>query len=209
MIGIVADVRESAAGELVPAVYVSDWQEDPWRRPEFVVRTTGNAALLVPALRRTLREVSPRSPLLFPRTLREVMRSFIAPQELAMTLFSTFAMLALVLAALGVYAVMAYIVTARTREFGIRTALGAGRASVMLLVLRQGMFAAGVGSAMGLILAVAGTRVIEGLIAGVPVHDWITFIAAPVVLLVVTLSACMIPARVAVNVQPVDALRAE
>jgi len=209
VIGVVADVREHAGGEPVPAVYVSDWQEDPWRRPEFVVRTTGNAAALVPALRRMLREVSPRSPLLFPRTLREVVHSFMAPQELAMTLFTVFATLALALAALGVYAVMAYIVTARTREFGIRSALGAGRASVMVLVLRQGMVATGVGSAAGLILAVGGARVIEGLIAGVSVHDWITFVAAPVVLLAVTLSACMIPARVAVNVQPVDALRAE
>src|SRR5262249_23241560 len=143
VIGVVADVRESASGEPVPAVYVSDWQEDPWRRPEFVVRTSGNAASLVPALRRMLREGSPPSPLLFPRTLREVMHSFIAPQELAMTLFTIFATLALALAALGVYAVMAYIVTARTREFGIRSALGAGRSSVMLLVLRQGMVAAG------------------------------------------------------------------
>jgi ABC-type antimicrobial peptide transport system permease subunit len=156
-----------------------------------------------------LREVSPRSPLLFPRTLRDVMYSFIAPQELAMTLFTVFATIALVLAALGVYAVMAYIVTARTREFGIRSALGAGPASVMLLVLRQGMISAAIGSVVGLMLAVAGARVIEGLIANVPTHDWITFVGAPVVLLAVTLSACMIPARVAVNVQPVDALRAE
>jgi ABC-type antimicrobial peptide transport system permease subunit len=190
-------------------VYVSDWQDDPWRRPEFVVRTTGDARALVPALRRMLREVSPRSPLLFPRTLREVMHMFIAPQELAMTLFTVFATIALALAALGVYAVMAYIVTARTREFGIRSALGAGRGSVMLLVLRQGMIAASVGSAVGLIMAVAGARVIEGLIAGVPTHDWITFVAAPILLLAVTLAACMIPARVAVNVQPVEALRAE
>ena len=209
VIGIVADVRERSGSELMPAVYVSDWQDDPWRRPEFVVRTTGDARSLVPALRRMLRDVSPRSPLLFPRTLRDVMHSFIAPQELAMTLFSVFATLALALAALGVYAVMAYIVTARTREFGIRTALGAGRGSVILLVLRQGMFAAGVGSAVGLLLALAGARLLDDLIAGVPVHDWITFLAAPVVLLAVTLTACLIPARVAVNVQPVDALRAD
>src|SRR5262249_37566773 len=117
--------------------------------------------------------------------------------------------IALGLAALGVYAVMAYIVTARTREFGIRSALGAGRASVMLLVLRQGMIAAILGSAVGLILAVVGARVIEGLIAGVLARDWITFVAAPILLLAVTLSACMVPARVAVNVQPIDALRAE
>jgi len=209
VIGVVADVREMSSRSFMPAVYVSDWQEDPWRRPEFVVRTTGDAASIVPALRRMLREVSPRSPLLVPRTLREVMHLFIAPQELAMTLFTVFATIALALAALGVYAVMAYIVTARTREFGIRTALGAGRASVMLLVLRQGMVAAGIGCAAGLILSLAGARAIEGLIANVPAHDWITFVAAPIVLLGATLAACMIPAKVAVNVQPVEALRAE
>lgn len=209
VIGIVADVRAHAGREPTPAVYVSDWQEDLSRRPEFVVRTTGNATLLIPALRGMLREVSPRSPLLFPRTLRAVMHTYIAPQELAMTLFSVFATLALGLAALGVYAVMAYIVAARTREFGIRTALGAGRASVVLLVLRQGMLAACVGCVAGLVLAIGAARLIERLVSDVPTHDVLTFVAAPSVLLVVTLAACLVPARTAVRVQPVEALRAE
>jgi ABC-type antimicrobial peptide transport system permease subunit len=211
VIGVVADVRGNVTSDASEAVYVSNWQEDRSLTPEFVVRVAegGDAALLIPALRRMVHELNPLSPLIFPHTLSEVLHRTVAPQELSMTLFVAFAALALGLAALGVYAVMAYIVAARTREFGIRSALGARRGSLLMLVLRQGMLAALVGCGVGLILAAAATRLIERLLSGVSTHDAVTFVMAPVVLFAVTLAACLIPARAATRVQPVDALRAD
>jgi Acidobacterial duplicated orphan permease len=209
VIGIVADIRERATRDQSPAVYVSDWQEGLSYGPMVVVRTKRDAASVLPALKQLVHDVSPQSPFIYPRTLHDVLHDQIAPQELSMDLFAAFAALALALAALGVYAVMAYAVAARTREIGIRTALGAARGSVMLLVVRQGIFVAALGAAAGLLLAAAGARLLQPLLAGVPAHDAVTFIAAPTLLIAVTLAACVIPARTAMSVDPTEALKSD
>jgi putative ABC transport system permease protein len=208
-LGFVGDVGPFADADPRPAVYVSDWVEGLSSRPNFVVRTTGNAALLVPALQKMVHDMNPASPLMSPRTLRDVLHAHLAAQELSMTLMAVFATLALTLAALGVYAVMAYVVAARTREFGIRAALGAARMRLLMLVLRQGMRAAIAGCLIGLFVAALGSRLLERLLSGVSAHDGLTFVAAPLVLILVTLAACLIPARAATRVPPVEALRAE
>jgi ABC-type antimicrobial peptide transport system permease subunit len=122
---------------------------------------------------------------------------------------AAFALLALLLAALGIYGIMAYTVVARTREFGIRAALGASRQGILALVLRQGLATAAVGIVCGLGLAALLSRFMASLLVGVSVHDGLTFIAAPVVLAVVALIACLVPARAATRIQPVEALRSE
>jgi len=130
-------------------------------------------------------------------------------QQLAMGLVAGFAILALLLAALGVYGIMAYTVVARTREFGIRSALGATRRSILGLVLRNGLAVAAAGIGFGLGLAALLSRFMASLLVGVSTHDALTFVISPIVLGVVSIVATVIPARVATRVHPVEALKAE
>ena len=213
VVGVVGDVRESALAEPQPTVYFAARQR---RTPgaELVVRTTCasgrcDPAALLPALRRQLRTLDPSLPLILPRTMEAVAEQGLATQRLPMLFTTAFALLALLLAALGVYGVMSYAVTARTREFGIRSALGARRATVLALVLRQGLATAGAGTAAGLLLALAGTRLLERLLVGVGPRDPLTFATVPALLLVVCAVACLVPARRATRVPPQEALRSE
>jgi predicted permease len=208
VIGVVADVRESALGEPQAVAYVPAWQS-PEGGYELVVRTTGDASHLVGAIRRELHALDPALPLVTPRTMDEVFGASLAGQRLPMVFTTAFAALALLLAGLGVYGVMAYSVAAREREFGIRAALGASRGRVMALVLRQGMVTALAGAAVGLLAAWGAMRVLAGLLVGVTPHDAATFIAAPLILLVVSGLACLVPARRATRVEPLEALRVE
>jgi len=207
VVGIVGDVRESPAEDIMPTIYVPIKQNSDGGGM-FVIRTTGDAMALVPAIRRTLHEMDPAIPLEV-HTLSDILKDKLGARRLPTYYTSAFAALALVLAALGVYSVMAYSVTARQREFGIRTALGARRTSVLALVVRQGMTMAVIGTVIGLLIAAAASRVLTGLLVGVTAHDPMTFIAMPLVLLGVSVAACLIPARRATKVEPVEALRAE
>ena len=209
IVGIVADVRPKVTDDIVPTVYVPEWQ-DFGGGGELAIRVaSGDAAALLPRIRRLVHEVDPRIPLLGPRTSRDVLHASIAQQQVTMVLMATFALLALTLASLGVYSVTAYSVTARTREFGIRAALGAQRSSVLMLVLRQGLATTLAGIAAGLVLAALLSRVLASLLVGVSSHDAATFVAAPLLLAGVAMAACLLPARAATSVEPVEALRTE
>ncbi len=141
--------------------------------------------------------------------MRDVLAQTIGRQRLAMGLIGAFALVALMLAALGVYSVMAYAVVARTREFGIRSALGARRTSIFGLVLRQGGATIAAGIACGLLLALVVSRFAGALLVGVSVRDPLTFAAAGGLLTLVAVAACLVPARAATRIQPVDALRVD
>ena len=214
VVGVVGDVRESALAESQETVYLPARQR---RTPgaELVVRTACtsgrgcDATALLPAIRRQLRTLDPSLPLIHPRTMRTVAQAGLVTQRLPMLFTTAFALLALLLAALGVYGVTSYAVTSRTREFGIRSALGARRASVLGLVLRQGLATALAGVAAGLLLAAAATRVLASLLVGVTPHDPWTFVAAPLGLLLVCALASLLPARRATRVPPQEALRAD
>jgi len=207
VVGVVADVRPSAGADPVGTVYASADRWIAFLELQFVVRTTGSAAALIPGIKRALHDVAPAVPLLYPRTVRDVLRESVARQRLAMVLVGAFAGLALALAALGIYSVMAYSVAARTREFGIRSALGAGRSAILVLVLRQGVATTAIGLAVGLALAAALSRYASSLLVGVSTHDALTFIVAPAIAAGAAMVACLIPARAATRVQPVAALR--
>jgi putative ABC transport system permease protein len=208
VVGVVGDVRSAATADPEPAVYVPASQA-PSGGNEFVVRADGDAAALLPAVRAALRELDPALPLVAPRTMDAVFRDSLAGQRLPMLFTTAFATLALVLAALGVYGVMAYAVAARAREFGIRAALGARREGVLWLVLRQGLGIALGGVVVGLAVAAAASRVLAGLLVGVGTHDAVTFVATPLVLLAVAAAACLVPARRATRSDPVSILRAD
>jgi predicted permease len=208
VVGVVGDVRESASTDPSPAVYVSAWQHQQGGY-EFIVHASGNAAGLVPAIQRELRGIDPTLLAGGPRTMEEIFRGSLTSQRLPMIFTAAFAVLALVLAVLGMYGIVAYAVTLRTREIGIRAALGGGRADILGLVLREGLTTAVIGTALGAIVAVAATRILAGLLYGVTTRDPATFVGAAATLLIASTAACLVPARRATMINPVDALRAE
>jgi putative ABC transport system permease protein len=142
-------------------------------------------------------------------TLDQLLSTSVAPRRFNMFLLGIFAAVALVLAAVGLYGVMSYSVSWRTHEIGIRMALGAKRANVLRLVVRQGMTMALIGLAIGLVGAFSLSRVLKSLLYGVSSTDPLTFAIVSVVLLAVALLACLLPARRATRVDPLVALRTE
>jgi putative ABC transport system permease protein len=174
-----------------------------------VVRTTGDPRRLIGPVEAAVRRMDPDLPLTQVATLEEVVASATREQRFTTAVMSGFALLALTLAAVGIFGVISYSVSQRTREIGIRLALGAGVTSVRGLVLRQGMLPAVAGVAAGLVLAAVGTRYLRALLYGVSPLDPATFTAIPLLLLLVAAGSVMIPALRASRVDPVEALRQE
>src|SRR6266404_9636794 len=173
------------------------------------VSTTGNPLSVITEVRAEVKALDSDLPLTNVETMQEHMRLLLGPARLLALLSSAFGVLALLLAAIGLYGVMAYIVGNRTHEIGIRMALGAQTSGVLRLIVRQGMQLALAGVALGLIAAFALTRVLKSVLYGVGATDPLTFISVAVLLLAVALLACYIPARRATRVDPLVALRYE
>jgi putative ABC transport system permease protein len=175
----------------------------------FVIRTDGDPAEMTPAVRRELSAIDPDQPVSDVRTMRQVMADTTGRARFNTLLFGLFAGLATLLAAVGIFGVMNYSVTLRTREIGIRMALGAQPARVLTLVLRQGLLLTLVGIGIGLVGALALTRVMSSLLFGVDATDPLTYAAIMLLLAAVSLIACYIPARRATRIDPLTALRYE
>jgi putative ABC transport system permease protein len=210
IVGVVADVRRNGLDVNVqPEMYVSHVQK-PERRLNVVIRTEAEDALqLAQAARAEVKAFDPNQIIWRTQTLDQLLSTSVAPRRFNMLLLGIFAGVALVLAAVGLYGVMSYSVSWRTREIGIRMALGARRADVLRLVVRQGMTMTLIGLALGLVGAFSISRVLRGLLHGVSPTDPLTFVAVSIVLLVVALLACLVPARRATRVDPIIALRTE
>lgn len=210
VVGIVGDVRQSATTDVLPNVYVPQAQAAGYGG-EFVMRAAPGTDVLrlVPGIRQRLSELDPSLPLRDPRTVRDVLRESVGRQRLALVLMGVFAGLAFLLAVLGAYNVTAYAVRDQTREFGIRVALGAKPANILLLVLRQAAATIAAGVVGGLVLAAAAARTLSTLLVGVSPHDVVTFTVTPLLLALLAGVACLLPARAATRTQPVDALRTE
>jgi ABC-type antimicrobial peptide transport system permease subunit len=174
-----------------------------------VVRTDGDPAALAPAIRAAIRSVSAIPAIARVATMEEVVAASEAERRFALTVFSIFAAAALVLAALGLYGVIAGAVAERTREIGLRSALGATPAQILALVLRQGLTLAALGVVVGLGGAAAATRGLESLLYGVTALDPLTYGGVVVLLAAVAAAACWLPAARAARVDPTVALRAE
>jgi len=173
------------------------------------VRTQADPQSLMPALRRAVSEIDKDVPVFRPRTLVDYFSGSIAQPRLNAMLVGLFALIALLLAAAGIFGVMSYSVTQRTQEIGIRLALGAQRYDVLRLVILQGMRFVGAGLLLGLIGIFACTRLLRSLLFGVAATDLPTMFAVTLILTVVALIACLLPARRATLVDPIEALRAE
>jgi len=209
IVGVVRDVKhESLSAERQPEMYVPQVQF-PINAMTVIVRTEGDPLGLVAAARHEVRMLDRDLPLNDIRTLDEYIHSSVTPQRFITLLLTIFAAIALTLTAVGLYGVMAYSVTQRTHEIGIRMALGAQTGDVLKMVVKQGMLLTLVGIGIGLIGAVVLTRVIASLLYGVSATDPVTFVGVAALLTVVALFACYIPARRATKVDPMIALRYE
>lgn len=208
VVGVVADVRESPSSAAEASIYEAAWQA-PQRWFEVLIRGDADGMALVAEVRESLRAMDRTVPSAGARTMDQVLLASVAGQRLPALFTSAFAMLALVLAVLGMYGVLAYTVTLRTRELGIRAALGGTRASILALVLVDGLTTAVAGTAFGVAIALVAARLLASVLYGVSPHDPMAFIAAVTVLLAASVAACLVPARRATRVDPVAALRAE
>jgi putative ABC transport system permease protein len=212
VVGVIHDYRQfSLTQPTGPAVYYPITSASGFfaRWMSIVVRTEGDPARLTPALRAAVKEIDPRIAVEQVQTLEEVVSRSIWRQRLQGNVLGVFAALSLVLACIGLYGVVSYAVAQRTRELGVRMALGATRRDVAWMVLGQSGRLVVTGVVAGLVLALAGARVLEGLLYGVKASDPVTFALVPVSLGVVALVAAALPARRATRVDPIVAMRAE
>ena len=207
VVGVVADARlsgltDDASEPMMYGTSAAAFQ------PALVVRGSGETQFLA-ALAALPRQIDRRLPPPQVRDIGETMRKSLARPRFTLFLLAIFAVVAVGLAAIGLYGVLAYNVAQRTREIGIRMALGASRRSVARSVLTQGVLMVAVGSVVGLLVARVGTRLLEHTLYGVQRHDVTSFIAAAGILLLIATIACLVPVRRAVTVDPVIAMRAE
>jgi len=209
IIGVVGDIRNrSLSVESKPAYYVPETQV-PFNQLSMVVRTTGDPHVLINAVGKEVLALDKDVPVYSVKTMNEYLASSVAAPRFNTTLLSIFAGVALVLTIVGLYGVMSYSVAQRTNEIGIRLALGAQRRDVIALVVKQGLLLVLFGLLIGLPSAFALMRLISGLLFGVTNKDPMTFVSAAVVLSLVGLLACYIPALRATRVDPMEALRCE
>jgi predicted permease len=207
IVGVAGDVKYRGPDQdFQPAIY-TPFAQTPFMWLYVMVRTSGPVEPLVRSLRAIVPAVSPTLTAANLRPMTEVLAQSVAEPRFHMALVSSFALLALLLSAIGIYGVLAYSVAQRTHEIGVRMALGAAGRDVMGLVLGEGLVPAAAGIALGLAGAAALTRLMSGLLFGVTARDPLTFAGGAAALLVVSALACYIPARRATRVEPITALR--
>jgi putative ABC transport system permease protein len=207
VVGVVADVKQRQLGApMQPQIYVP-YTQYPYRTMSLLVNTEGDPAALATAVRAKVRELAPGVPLYGLETMREIYARSVWQQRLYGTLFTSFAAIALMLAAAGVYSVIAYSVTQRLHEIGVRMALGAQQSDVFRLVVAGGARLAVIGVVIGTVGAFAATRVLATLLFGVSPTDPLVFSGMAALLLVTATIASYLPARRAASLDPVNALR--
>jgi putative ABC transport system permease protein len=210
IIGVAGDVRSFGLDvEAGPMVYASAMAYSGWNPMSLVIRSSGDPDSHVADLRSVIRQIDPQVPLYDVTVLTDALSTSLGARRFNMYLLGAFAVIALTLAGVGLFGVLAYLVSQRTRDIGIRLALGAGPADVFKLIVGQGMLLAVAGAALGVGGALAAARVIKSLLFSVEPRDPLTFFAVPLLLLAVALVACYLPARRALRVDPLVALRAE
>jgi putative ABC transport system permease protein len=208
IVGVVKDVRNYDLWRPEAAIYVP-FAQNPMSSVLLVVRTAVPPMSVMPAVRNALLSLDKEQPLNDIETMSDMMSETYGAIRFPMTLLWIFSALALVLSAVGIFGVMSYTVSRRTKEMAIRMALGASRREVLMLVLREGFRVAGAGVVLGLVAAVASSRVMGGYVYGITATDPLTLVAASLLLLFVSLLASYLPARRATGVNPVRALRYE
>jgi putative ABC transport system permease protein len=211
IVGVAGDTASvDLAAPPAPIIYVAN-DQGPNTFLSYIVRTAGEPVAFVGAARSALHAMDPQLPMIQPQSLEEIANQSpsVFLRRYPSYLIGSLAALALILAVVGLYGLISHMVLQRTREIGIRVALGAQRPDILRLVLRQGIRATLAGVGIGIVAGLALTRLLRSLLYGVTPGDWFTFLSVAVILLVVALAACSIPARRATRVDPIVALRYE
>jgi len=212
VVGVVGDVRQmSLAVNETEAVYTTaaQWRFADRAMSAVVCKKDDPPTAIAPAIRQAIWSVDKDQPIVRVASMAELLAASAAERRFSLILFEAFALAALVLAAAGIYGVLAAGVAERTREIGVRSALGASRRSILTLVLGQGLRLTGIGIGIGLLLAAAANGLIAAMLFGVSRLDPITYIAVSAMLAGVSIVACALPAWRALLVDPVTTLRAE
>jgi predicted lysophospholipase L1 biosynthesis ABC-type transport system permease subunit len=212
IVGIAGDMKHAGLARAAPPeMFLPQAQQPVWEMT-LAVRTAGGdraAMALLPALRNAVLEIDPDQPVYDQQTMRDRFAFSVLQYRFSLRLLAALSVIVLLLAGVGIYGVISHLVVERTREIGIRIALGGDHGAVQRLVVRQGMSPAAIGLLAGLILAPLVTTLIRGLLVGVSPHDPLTFLTVAVLLFAVALAACWLPARRAARVDPMIALRTE
>ena len=212
IVGVVGDVRFGLGTDPQAEMYLPYRQADlllPVFQLSVVMRTAGDPSLQTAALRSALAEIDANQPLVKVRTMEENMATTVAQPRFRTWLIGILAMLALVLAAVGVYGVMSYTVTQRTSEIGVRVALGAQPQDVFRIIVGEGLRLALFGVGVGLVAALVLTRLLQSFLFGISAYDPVTFVAVSLLLTLVAVAASYFPARRATRVDPMIVLRYE
>jgi ABC-type antimicrobial peptide transport system permease subunit len=209
VVGVIADIKEQRLNEApAPAIYIPLAQR-PMSAMYLVVRTAAEPSSIVASIRRAVRAADPNLPLSDVRLLGDVVTAGLATQRLGMSLLSAFSVVAVILAAIGLYGVISYSVVQRTQELGVRAALGAGRGNLIGLVLRQGALFLGLGLALGAIVARSGANLLSSQLFGVAPDSVVIYAAVAVLLSAIALLAMAVPAVRASRADPLVALRSD
>jgi putative ABC transport system permease protein len=209
IVGVYGDVRNAGPrNNGFPEIDVP-FAQSPWPSSQIAVRAQGDPLLLTQSLAAVVRKMDADLPMANVRTMEQMVHQSIANDRFNTILFGSFAVVALLLAAVGIYGVMSFVVAERKHEIGVRMALGAGRARVLRNVLREGMVTAVIGTVLGLVGAYYVGRAMEGMVFGVGRVNWITVSAVAATLVATAVAACLVPAARAASVDPLVALREE
>jgi putative ABC transport system permease protein len=208
VVGIVGDVRNTTLNRESPALYYSSGYRT-WPLMDIVLRTESDPASVMAAARARIRALDPELPLSNIRSMSEWVSTSAAQPRLNASLLGVFACVALLVAAIGTYGVLAYSVSQRTKELGLRMALGADRSGVLRLVVREGMTVGLAGIVIGVLAAAAISRTLSALVYGISIWDPSTYVGVAAMLAVVALLSCVVPAVRASRVDPMEALRLE
>ena len=214
VIGVVADIEYRGLTRIrsLAEMFVSVHQTEIYTglaAPLIAVRTTGDPLAVIPFLREAVTEAHPRATVADVTSMYAQLWAEVTQPRFYAGFAGCLAALALFLAAFGIYGLLSYTVSQRRREIGVRMALGAQRGDIVTLVVREGAALVAAGAVVGLLAALASSRVLESFLYGITTADRLTFVAAPLVLIVVALVACWLPARRATRIDPMDALRVE
>jgi putative ABC transport system permease protein len=209
VVGVVADVKLNGVESATPMQTYFPFAQVPTSLQWLVARTAGDPLQLAATVERAIHAIDKDLPVVSIRSMEQLLSRSMAQRRLTLTLLVSLAVLALLLAAVGIYGVISYSVRQRTHELGIRMALGAQARDVLALILKQGLKLTLIGIGLGLLAAFALTRWMESLLFGVRPTDPLTFSVIAVALLLVALLACYLPARSATKVDPLTALRHE
>jgi putative ABC transport system permease protein len=210
IVGVVADYRNDGATRPVrPEIYVPVRQQTAWNQLFMLIRTDTAPSALLPAARQTVTALDPEQPIYMIQTLDEALATSSFQQRISALLLGIFAAVALVLAAIGIYGVMSYAVSARTQEMGVRLAVGAQRRDVIWLVMRQVLKLSLIGLTIGIVVLLFVSNALESLLFGVRAADPLTIAGVAVLLGAVALAAAWAPASRASRVDPIEALRYE